>query len=248
MAIWDQFITERDRQVYAKSGHARHQGFGQRPALLIIDVYYGALGDTPQPILESMDEYRSSCGLEGWEAVYKIQRLLKAARAKGIPVFYSTNTGSQSNLMPEGRGKHEKREMTPEFSRHIHQIVDEVAPIEGEVVIYKHAPSAFFCTPLITYLTQLKIDTLLTCGESTSGCVRASVVDAASHRFKVSVVGECTFDRGQASHAINLFDMQAKYADIVTVEEVEGYLATLPDDLFPTMARRSATEGVGSPA
>jgi len=195
-----------------------------------------------------MDEYRSSCGLEGWEAVYKTQRLLKAARARGIPVFYSTNTSSQSNLIPEGRGKHEKREVTPGFSKHIHQIVDEVAPIEGEVVIYKHAPSAFFCTPLITYLTQLKIDTLLTCGESTSGCVRASVVDAASHRFKVSVVGECTFDRGQASHAINLFDMQAKYADIVTVEEVEGYLATLPDGLFPATAPRAATEGVGSPA
>ena len=115
-------------------------------------------------------------------------------------------------------------------------------------MVYKQAPSAFFCTPLITYLTQLKVDTLLTCGESTSGCVRASVVDAASHRFKVSVIEDCTFDRGQASHAINLFDMQAKYADIVTVAEVEEYLATLPVDLFPAIAHHTAKERIGSPA
>ena len=114
------------------------------------------------------------------------------------------------------------------------------------MVIYKHAPSAFFCTPLITYLTQLKIDTLLTCGGSTSGCVRASVVDAASNRIKVSLIEECTFDRGQASHAINLFDMNAKYADIVNLEDVEKYLATLPEDLFSKVAR--AAEGVATPA
>ena len=246
MAVWDQFITERDRHVYGRYHRARHQGFGQRPAVLIIDVNYGWVGGTPEPVLQSIEKYPSSCGLEGWDAVYQIQKLLKMARASGIPVFYTTASEMRKGIVPGG--KHTQREHTPEFARHLSQIVEEIAPIEGEVVIYKHAPSAFFCTPLITYLTQLKIDTLLTCGGSTSGCVRASVVDAASHRFKVSVVGECTFDRGQASHAINLFDMQAKYADIVTVEEVEGYLATLPDDLFPTVARRSATEGVGSPA
>ena len=116
------------------------------------------------------------------------------------------------------------------------------------MVIYKHAPSAFYCTPLIAYLTQLKIDTLLTCGGSTSGCVRASVVDAASHRMRVSLIEECTFDRGQTSHAINLFDMNAKYADIVSLEDVEKYLATLPDDLFSGAVRSGAAEGVGSPA
>ena len=246
MAIWDQFITERDKQVYGKYHGGRHQGFGQRPAVLIIDVNYGWVGGTPEPVLQSIEKYPSSCGLEGWDAVYQIQRLLKMARASGIPVFYTTASEMRKGIVPGG--KHTQREHSPEFVRHLRQIVDEIAPIEGEVVIYKHAPSAFFCTPLITYLTQLKIDTLLTCGGSTSGCVRASVVDAASNRIKVSLIEECTFDRGQASHAINLFDMNAKYADIVNLEDIEKYLATLPEDLFSKVARSGAAEGVATPA
>jgi len=246
VAIWDQFITERDRQVYGKYHGGRHQGFGERPAVLIIDVNYGWVGGTPEPVLQSIEKYPSSCGLEGWNAVYQIQKLLKVARASGIPVFYTTASEMRKGIVPGG--KHTRREHSPEFVQHLRQIVEEIAPIEGEVVIYKHAPSAFFCTPLITYLTQLKIDTLLTCGGSTSGCVRASVVDAASHRIKVSLIEECTFDRGQASHAINLFDMNAKYADIVTLEDVARYLTELPNDVFSKVVRSGALGEVATPA
>ncbi len=98
-------------------------------------------------------------------------------------------------------------------------IMPEIAPIEGEVVLRKTAPSAFWGTPLMAEISRLHLDSLLVAGESTSGCVRASVVDAASYRLKVTVVEECVFDRHEAPHAINLFDMNQKYADVVPLAE-----------------------------
>ena len=103
-------------------------------------------------------------------------------------------------------------------------IVDQVAPLPGEPVIAKSAPSAFGGTPLAGLLSYLGVDTVLVVGEATSGCVRATVVDAASHRLRVVVVEECVYDRFEASHAINLFDMHQKYADVLPLAEVLGWL------------------------
>ena len=104
------------------------------------------------------------------------------------------------------------------------QIVDEVAPIAGEVVLKKTAPSSFWGTPLAGHLTFHGIDTLIVAGEATSGCVRASVVEAASHRYRVQVVEECCFDRHEATHAMNLFDMHQKYADVIPVNDAVAWL------------------------
>ena len=116
-----------------------------------------------------------------------------------------------------------KRELPEELRRMKYQIVDEVKPQPGELVIRKAAPSVFYGTALLSHLIYLGVDTVITCGETTSGCVRATVVDGCSHRFKMGVVQECTFDRTQASHAINLFDMGQKYAGVVTLEEAVNY-------------------------
>src|SRR5205823_4644308 len=105
-----------------------------------------------------------------------------------------------------------------------YDIVPQVAPIEGEVVLRKSAPSAFNGTPLLAHLTYLGVDTLIVGGESTSGCVRASVVDGCSYRYKMIVVEECVFDRHQAPHAMNLFDMHQKYADVLSLAAVEAHL------------------------
>jgi nicotinamidase-related amidase len=107
------------------------------------------------------------------------------------------------------------------------EIIDEVAPLPGEVFLRKTAPSAFFGTPLMAQLNYLGIDTLLVTGESVSGCVRATVVDAASYRFKVQVVEECVFDRHEACRAINLFDMNQKYADVINIDRAIAYLDSL---------------------
>ncbi len=238
MAIWDDALTERDVQVFAKSGYGGRQGFGKRPALLVVDVNYNFVGDTPMPILDSIEKFRNSCGEEGWEAIAKIQLLLEASRRKGLPIFYSTMLPRQ-NAADFGRwaGKNQRAlEDSGEVAQWGNEIVEEIAPGPGEIVIRKAKPSVFFGTPLVSYLNELQIDTLLVAGTTTSGCVRATVVDAFSYNYIVAVVEECTFDRGQASHKINLFDMNAKYADVISLAEVEEYLVGLPDSLFAPAA------------
>jgi nicotinamidase-related amidase len=103
----------------------------------------------------------------------------------------------------------------------------EVTPAPGEPLITKAAPSAFWGTPLAAYLNQMRIDTVVVVGESTSGCVRATVVDGCSYRYRMLVVEDCVFDRHQAAHAINLFDMDQKYADVISLDEAIGYLRSL---------------------
>src|SRR5680860_46161 len=115
--------------------------------------------------------------------------------------------------------------------RRRYEIVEQAAPVPGEVVLRKTAPSAFFGTPLMSHYNSLGIDTLIVCGESTSGCVRASVIDARSYRFNVIVVEECVYDRHEASHAMNLFDMNQKYADVLPLNDVVTYLDKLRADL-----------------
>ena len=234
MAVWDDILTERDVQVFAKAGYGSRQGFGDRPAVLIIDVNYFFVGETSEPILDSIEKYRNSCGKEGWEGVYQIQKLLKAARGKGLPVFYTTGVPLRTTI-DSGRwaGKNQRAaEDQGELAEHGNEVVAEIAPEERDIVIRKMKPSAFFGTPLVSYLNEFQINTLLVGGTTTSGCVRASVIDAFSYNYKVAVIEECTFDRGQASHKVNLFDMNAKYADVISLAEAEAYLARVPEGLF----------------
>ena len=102
-----------------------------------------------------------------------------------------------------------------------------IAPVKGETVIQKTKPSAFFGTPLASYLTHLGVDTVVVTGTTTSGCIRASVLDAFSNNFKSIVVEEAVFDRGEVSHKINCFDMNSKYADVIPVEDAKAYLKGL---------------------
>src|SRR5947209_16792427 len=111
-------------------------------------------------------------------------------------------------------------------------IVEESAPQQGDLVVRKQKPSAFFGTALISMLNEVHADSVLVTGTTTSGCVRASVIDAFSYNLKVSVIEECVFDRGQASHKINLFDMAMKYADVISLKEAIEYVQSLPDNLF----------------
>jgi len=103
-------------------------------------------------------------------------------------------------------------------------IIDEVEPLPGEAVLKKLSPSAFWGTPLVAHLNQLAIDTVIACGESTSGCVRASVVDGTTYRFRMIVAEEGVFDRHEACHAINLFDMNQKYADVLPLDDIVQYI------------------------
>ena len=229
MAIWDDVLTERDKQVFQKAGFGQRQGLGERPAVLVIDVTYAFVGDRPEPILQSIERYRNSCGEEGWAAIPHIRALLDGARQAGVPVVY-TRVADRRTVGDAGRweGKNSRAtEDLDEQRRRGNEIVEEIAPREGELVLAKSKPSAFFGTPLLSYLIDWKVDTLLVAGCTTSGCVRATVVDAFSYNFRVGVVAEACFDRGQTSHKISLFDMNAKYADVISIGEALEYLKNL---------------------
>jgi nicotinamidase-related amidase len=168
--------------------------------------------------------------MAAWDALPHIQRLLEAARKAAIPIVHVTGLDGAGvqGWSEQGRVAPSKRSgvaMPDKVGRRF-DIVDEVAPRPGEAVLRKTAPSAFWGTPLIAHLNAQRVDTLLIAGESTSGCVRATVVDGRTNRFKVIVAEECVFDRHQAPHAINLFDMHQKYADVLPVAEIVDHLAS----------------------
>ena len=228
--VWDPYLTEQDKAHLAVREH-RVKGFGRRPALLLIDLYRSVFGDEPQPIVEATKDWPGTCGLAAWDALPHIQSLLATAREIGIPVVHTTGMAEEDFGIRGwgGSGRRGKRiEDLEEGERERHarrfDIVDEVAPIEGEAFIRKTSPSPFYGTPIVAHLHALGVDTLIVGGESTSGCVRASVVDGLSHRFKMIVAEECVFDRHQASHAINLFDMNQKYADVLPLSEVREWM------------------------
>ncbi|MFS0723834.1 isochorismatase family protein [Paenibacillus sp. 1P07SE] len=226
---WEAFMTDRDKEHDLARGKKAPFGFGSKPALLLIDFYIGALGLTRQPLMEQIKTHPGGMGLEGWEAVDRTKVLLEAARKNGIPVIHVTKLDRDNVVGWANRTGRKKQvaqteaKMPEELKRRSAEIVAEVAPIEGELVIRKAAPSAFNGTVLPHMLQSWGIDTLIACGESTSGCVRATVVDGTSYSFKMGVVEECTFDRTEMSHWVNLFDMNAKYADVVKLEAAVSY-------------------------
>lgn len=231
--IWDRFLTERDKYVFANSGYGRRGGYGNRPALLIIDVNYNFVGDKPTEIKDQIGEWRNACGVEGFAAVDVIKTVLGASRARNIPIFYTTNTRRPDGWDATSRRWKNYRALE-DYERETkgNEIVEDIAPESRDIVIVKAKPSGFFGTPLLSYLIYLQVDTLLVCGVSTSGCVRATVTDAFSNNFRVTMIEDGCFDRSEASHAINLRDLDAKYADVVPSSDVLDYLKTVPTDLF----------------
>ena len=227
--VWEPYLTEQDRAHLAASDH-RPIGFGEKPALLLIDLYRWVFGDEPQPLLEAIKTWPSSCGLAAWNAIPHIQTLLSTAREAGVPVIHMTGL-DQDAVEGWGIYRQSKRpvDTSPEAQdrkKRQYDIIDEVAPIPGESVLHKSSPSAFWGTPLAGHLNYLGVDTIIACGESTSGCVRASVVDGCTNRYRMIVVEECVFDRHESAHALNLFDMNQKYADVLPLGDVLEYLAS----------------------
>ena len=225
--IWNKFLTERDKAVFAASGYGARGGFGKRPALLVIDVNYAFCGDKPEPILESIKRWRNSCGEESWPAVAAIRSLIDKCHIKGLPVLYTTGIRREDNW-----DAGQERPKVPVTNIDGNQIVDEIAPGPQDIVIYKQKPSGFFGTNMAAYLTLLGADSVIVTGTTTSGCVRATVLDAFSLNYRVALAEEGCFDRSQASHAINLCDMNAKYADVVKTTEILSFFDTLPNGLF----------------
>ncbi|MBI4523403.1 MAG: isochorismatase family protein [Deltaproteobacteria bacterium] len=229
MPIWDDVLTERDKEIMKRAGYGRRIGLGRRPVLLVIDMTYNFIGDRPEPIMESIKRFRQSCGEQGWRALYKIRDLLSDARQKNVPIFYTK--AFEKAVAPAGIPHKTKnlraQEDFREEWRDGNQIAQEIAPEETDVVVQKPNRSAFFGTPLMSMLNELHADTVLVTGCTTSGCVRATVMDAFAYKFRVAVVEECVFDRIEISHKVGLFDLSMKYADVISFNEAAKYIRDL---------------------
>ena len=223
---WDDVIGPDERLIASR--YETRRPLGTRPALLMIDCYSKVFGDRPQPLAEAIDEWPATCGVDAWRALPSLEKLLGAARSARVPVLHTTGearTGSRLGAATQ------RSRVQGEDDLAGYEFMPSLAPIEGELLARKGRASAFFGTPVSTWLRQLDVDTLVVAGESTSGCVRASVVDAYSHGLKVAVVEEATFDRSVLSHKVNLFDMNLKYASVLHLDEVLRYLADPTVDL-----------------
>ena len=216
---WKDVIPASVLEVYS---HYRRETFiGPSPALLAIDLYELVYQGGPRPVAEVAKTYPSSCGEYAWAAIEPTKRLFAAARAAGIPIAYSTN-----ETRPETRPMTvwaTRRARTARPSPEVYAIRPEFAPQPGDLVVHKLRASAFYGTALAANFTQLGVRTLIVCGESTSGCVRASVLDAYSSGFHVVLAEECCFDRFLLTHKVNLFDMHHKYADVMHVDDVVAH-------------------------
>jgi len=234
--VWDRFLTEQDKQHLARSRPKTPYGFGQRAAVLSVDNYRAAIGDEPLPLLESIELWPNSTGQAGWDALARTATLFEHARRAGVPIIHVTGLAQEDSGVPGwsarrgGRSVPVHRDPAAE-DRHLrrYDIVPQAAPRPGEVVLRKAAPSAFFGTPLLAHLVGERIDTLIVVGEAASGCVRATVVDGCSYRLTMVVVEDCVYDRHEASRAMNLFDMDQKYADVIGLDETLAYLDSLDD-------------------
>lgn len=222
---WASVVPQEDLAALGAAFDApdRPLSAGDRPALLVVDM--------TREFVDSA--YPTGFGATGWPAAKAIQSLLAVARARSVPVFFTKNYPDprhRPTAAERGRWKTKTRggdaladDVPPGDC-----IVDVLEPLPGEIVIdKKHKPSAFFGTPLASYLVHCRCDTVIVTGMVTSGCVRATVLDAFQYNFHCIVPYECTADRSQISHKVSLFDLHMKYADVTTLDETISYLERL---------------------
>ena len=213
MGDWREAIPVETRLAYERAGYGARVTLGGRPALLIVDATLAFVGPTGMSVEEATRIHPGACGPAAWKAVAQIGQLLASARGREVPVVYTT--GAPPDWVSwTGRLKHQgvSREPSPDGQRIVHPI----QPMVGDVVLGKLRPSAFHGTPLVSLLVARHVDTVLITGGTTSGCVRATAVDAFSYGFATVVVDDAVFDRSPLSHAVALFELGQKYAEVVT--------------------------------
>ncbi|HLB05066.1 MAG TPA: isochorismatase family protein [Gaiellaceae bacterium] len=207
---------EQAKQVYEKAGLGQAVGRGERPAVLVVDFSCG------------FTDPECRLGAVMTAEVEATKTLLDAARAKGLPVIFTT-----IGYTPSGKDGALWLRKVPalgdlELGGRWVEIDPRLERREDETVIVKKGASAFFGTNLVAILVSQGIDSAILCGATTSGCIRATAIDLLQNGFPTIVPRECVGDRAQAPHEANLFDIQAKYADVVSLEEALEYVESVP--------------------
>jgi nicotinamidase-related amidase len=218
--LWDQIVDAPTRALLDRRAVAPFRG--SRPAIVAVDLYDLVYDGGPRPVRELIEQYPASCGERAWNALPPTVELYRTARAHGVPVVHVTYD-TRKETDPRGIHPTNRRRRQPDLA--LYKIKDELAPVEGELVIYKKRASAFFGTPLSAFLNELGVDSVIMIGESTSGCVRSSVVEAWSLGYPVAVVAECVYDRCDLTHQASLFDMHLKYATVMELAEIKKVIS-----------------------
>jgi maleamate amidohydrolase len=204
------------REVYAKAGLGERVTMGSRPAVLVVDFSCG------------FTDPECTLGSDMTEQVEATKRLLDAARAKGIPIVFTT-IGYEPSLKDGGLWLQKVPALGDlQIGGRWVEIDARLDPREDETIVLKKGASAFFGTNLASILISQGIDSVILCGATTSGCIRATAIDLLQYGYPTLVPRECVADRAQAPHDANLFDIQAKYADVVSIEDALGFLESVP--------------------
>jgi nicotinamidase-related amidase len=207
---------EAAQRIYEASGLGASVTLGRRPAVLVIDFSCG------------FTDPECALGSELTPQVDSTRRLLDAARAKGLPVVFTT-IGFEPNGKDGGLWLQKVPTLAAlELGGRWVEIDPRLEPRDDETVIVKKGASGFFGTNLASVLVTQGVDTVILCGATTSGCIRATAIDLLQYGWPTIVPRECVGDRAQAPHDANLFDIQAKYADVVSLEDALGYLESVP--------------------
>lgn len=217
MTDWREFLPEDDRALYQRAGYSGGSWVAGRAALLAIDVTRAFTGSRPLPVAQAQEEFPTSCGERAWKALPAVRRLLDAFRAAALPVVFTRADERAQAAM----GRATKRVGAPAGN----DFVELVAPAAGEYVCEKARASAFYGTPLDAYLRRERVSSVVVCGGSTSGCVRASSVDAFSAGFTVLVAEDAVFDRALYPHLASLVDLDAKYATVLPAAMIAEQVA-----------------------
>lgn len=205
-------IPEADKETMReKASMGSSVGFGDKIAVLVVDM--------TKEFVE--DEYPNGFAETGKPAARSISKLMDTARDNDIRGFYSQSLKGDHPLKG---GRWNDTNPTKLQTEEMVQIADELSPTDSDVVFDKYKPSIFFGTQLESMLNHEGVDTVIVTGMTTSGCVRATVVDAFSYNYRVIVPEECVADRSQISHETTLFDISMKYADVLPLDEIVEHL------------------------
>lgn len=204
----DKDTLEKDRKFYKEHGIGNRMGFGEKPAVIVVDLQLG-FTDPACPLGANLDRVVESC-----------RQLIAAAHKKNIPVFY-TICAYENHMKDAGVwGKKSPSNSWLKLGSKWVELDPRLGKTAEDITVYKKYPSGFFGTHLATTLHSMGIDTLILTGATTSGCVRATCVDALQYGYYGIVPEECVGDRAEAPHHANLFDIDQKYCDVMPLRQV----------------------------
>lgn len=216
---WAEYLTDEERATVELLGRRPPDKIvlDEGAALIVIDAVAGFTGTRPLPLQEAVQEFSTSCGERAWETLPTISRLVDTFRAAGLPVLWTRNsvalrehTGSTTTISVDDRVALEAAT----------RFLPDLEPAADEFVLEKPRASAFFQTPMLLALKKHAVSRVVLVGGTTSGCVRASAVDASSYGFEPVVVSDGCFDRFGLSHTAALFDLQERYGDVVAADNL----------------------------